>query len=99
MFTDVAEPESLHATTCMWRRGPCLTSFSHPGYRFEDGTIPFLDVIALKHGFDALERLTGRGTLLSRGICSRSPRPPGSPARGNSEEGEWVRDRHTAAVQ
>ncbi|XP_054580056.1 molybdenum cofactor sulfurase isoform X2 [Eptesicus fuscus] len=27
--------------------------------RFEDGTIPFLDVIALKHGFDALERLTG----------------------------------------
>ncbi|KAK1337756.1 LOW QUALITY PROTEIN: hypothetical protein QTO34_002389 [Cnephaeus nilssonii] len=26
---------------------------------FEDGTIPFLDVIALKHGFDALERLTG----------------------------------------
>ncbi|XP_004683910.1 PREDICTED: molybdenum cofactor sulfurase [Condylura cristata] len=27
--------------------------------RFEDGTISFLDVIALKHGFDALERLTG----------------------------------------
>ncbi|XP_053427085.1 molybdenum cofactor sulfurase [Nycticebus coucang] len=27
--------------------------------RFEDGTISFLDVIAVKHGFDALERLTG----------------------------------------
>ncbi|XP_067425987.1 molybdenum cofactor sulfurase [Emydura macquarii macquarii] len=27
--------------------------------RFEDGTISFLDIIALKHGFDALERLTG----------------------------------------
>lgn len=27
--------------------------------RFEDGTISFLDVIALKHGFDALEYLTG----------------------------------------
>uniref|UniRef100_K9IZQ1 Molybdenum cofactor sulfurase n=1 Tax=Desmodus rotundus TaxID=9430 RepID=K9IZQ1_DESRO len=27
--------------------------------RFEDGTISFLDVIALKHGFDALEHLTG----------------------------------------
>nr|XP_036873268.1 molybdenum cofactor sulfurase isoform X4 [Manis javanica] len=28
-------------------------------YRFEDGTISFLAVIALKHGFDTLERLTG----------------------------------------
>ncbi|XP_004380979.1 molybdenum cofactor sulfurase [Trichechus manatus latirostris] len=27
--------------------------------RFEDGTISFLGVIALKHGFDTLERLTG----------------------------------------
>ncbi|MBZ3890335.1 Molybdenum cofactor sulfurase [Sciurus carolinensis] len=27
--------------------------------RFEDGTISFLDIIALKHGFDALEHLTG----------------------------------------
>ncbi|NWI20820.1 MOCOS sulfurase, partial [Crypturellus soui] len=27
--------------------------------RFEDGTVPFLDIIALKHGFDVLERLTG----------------------------------------
>ncbi|XP_069476626.1 molybdenum cofactor sulfurase [Ambystoma mexicanum] len=27
--------------------------------RFEDGTCSFLDIIALKHGFDALERLTG----------------------------------------
>ncbi|XP_041100886.1 molybdenum cofactor sulfurase isoform X2 [Polyodon spathula] len=26
--------------------------------RFEDGTIPFLDIIALNHGFNALERLT-----------------------------------------
>ncbi|KAJ7313878.1 hypothetical protein JRQ81_005651 [Phrynocephalus forsythii] len=27
--------------------------------RFEDGTVSFLDIIALKHGFDALGRLTG----------------------------------------
>ncbi|XP_048219619.1 molybdenum cofactor sulfurase [Perognathus longimembris pacificus] len=27
--------------------------------RFEDGTISFLDVVALKHGFDVLEHLTG----------------------------------------
>ncbi|NXN93282.1 MOCOS sulfurase, partial [Rhinopomastus cyanomelas] len=27
--------------------------------RFEDGTASFLDIIALKHGFDVLERLTG----------------------------------------
>ncbi|XP_061851337.1 molybdenum cofactor sulfurase [Colius striatus] len=27
--------------------------------RFEDGTVSFLDIIALKHGFDALEKLTG----------------------------------------
>ncbi|XP_025955660.1 molybdenum cofactor sulfurase isoform X3 [Dromaius novaehollandiae] len=27
--------------------------------RFEDGTVSFLDIIALKHGFDVLERLTG----------------------------------------
>ncbi|XP_060103806.1 molybdenum cofactor sulfurase isoform X3 [Heteronotia binoei] len=27
--------------------------------RFEDGTVSFLDIIALKHGFDSLERLTG----------------------------------------
>ncbi|XP_053570573.1 molybdenum cofactor sulfurase [Bombina bombina] len=27
--------------------------------RFEDGTISFLDIIALKHGFDVLEGLTG----------------------------------------
>lgn len=83
----------------MWRRGPRLTSFSPPGYRFEDGTIPFLDVIALKHGFDALERLTGRGALLSRGSGSRSPRALGVPAQEGSDEGEWVRDQHRAAVR
>uniref|UniRef100_A0A663MX73 Molybdenum cofactor sulfurase n=1 Tax=Athene cunicularia TaxID=194338 RepID=A0A663MX73_ATHCN len=27
--------------------------------RFEDGTVSFLDIIALKHGFDVLEKLTG----------------------------------------
>ncbi|XP_056376754.1 molybdenum cofactor sulfurase isoform X2 [Hyla sarda] len=27
--------------------------------RFEDGTISFLDIIALKHGFDTLQKLTG----------------------------------------
>lgn len=73
-----------------------LHSFPHPGYRFEDGTIPFLDVIALKHGFDALERLTGRGTLLSRGICSHSPHPLGSPA-GVTQMKEWVCDRLVAS--
>ncbi|XP_060728352.1 molybdenum cofactor sulfurase [Tachysurus vachellii] len=29
------------------------------GSRFEDGTISFLDIISLHHGFDALHRLTG----------------------------------------
>lgn len=28
-------------------------------FRFEDGTISFLDIISLHHGFDALHRLTG----------------------------------------
>ncbi|XP_066435213.1 molybdenum cofactor sulfurase isoform X2 [Eleutherodactylus coqui] len=27
--------------------------------RFEDGTVSFLDIIALKHGFDVLQKLTG----------------------------------------
>ncbi|XP_040288286.1 molybdenum cofactor sulfurase isoform X2 [Bufo bufo] len=27
--------------------------------RFEDGTVPFLDIISLKHGFDTLQKLTG----------------------------------------
>ncbi|XP_077125673.1 molybdenum cofactor sulfurase isoform X1 [Ranitomeya variabilis] len=27
--------------------------------RFEDGTVSFLDIIALKHGFDTLQKLTG----------------------------------------
>lgn len=35
-------------------------------YRFEDGTISFLDIIALKHGFDALEHLTGQWTYLPK---------------------------------
>ena len=30
-------------------------------FRFEDGTIPFLEIAALRHGFDALERLGGKG--------------------------------------
>lgn len=28
-------------------------------FRFEDGTLPFLDIIALNHAFDAFEKLTG----------------------------------------
>ncbi|XP_032905608.1 molybdenum cofactor sulfurase-like [Amblyraja radiata] len=28
--------------------------------RFEDGTVSFLDIIAVNHGFDALERITGQ---------------------------------------
>lgn len=31
-----------------------------PLFRFEDGTVSFLDIIALKHGFDVLEKLTGQ---------------------------------------
>ncbi|ELT90808.1 hypothetical protein CAPTEDRAFT_166504, partial [Capitella teleta] len=27
--------------------------------RFEDGTLPFLDIIALRHGFDAIDRIGG----------------------------------------
>ena len=30
-----------------------------PVCRFEDGTLPFLDIIALQHGFDVLHALTG----------------------------------------
>ena len=26
-------------------------------FRFEDGTLPFLDIVALRHGFSALQRL------------------------------------------
>ncbi|XP_033624449.1 molybdenum cofactor sulfurase-like [Asterias rubens] len=33
--------------------------------RFEDGTLPFLDIIALKHGFDTLERLAGSMSTIS----------------------------------
>ena len=28
-------------------------------HRFEDGTLPFLDIVALRHGFGALQRLAG----------------------------------------
>lgn len=49
---------SSSSTECTWTvsaKGSYLVL-----YRFEDGTISFLDVIALKHGFDALEHLTGQ---------------------------------------
>ncbi|KAK2094444.1 hypothetical protein P7K49_028182 [Saguinus oedipus] len=39
-------------------RGPGPADKNCIQERFEDGTISFLDVIALKHGFDTLERLT-----------------------------------------
>ncbi|XP_022082734.1 molybdenum cofactor sulfurase-like isoform X2 [Acanthaster planci] len=32
---------------------------------YEDGTLPFLDIIALKHGFDTLERLAGNMCSIS----------------------------------
>ena len=35
-------------------------------YRLEDGTIPFLDILALKHGFQTLSRLAGPMTLVSQ---------------------------------
>ncbi|KAL7976901.1 hypothetical protein Chor_008850 [Crotalus horridus] len=38
------------------------------GKWFEDGTVSFLDIIAVKHGFDVLEKITGRIVLLSRNI-------------------------------
>lgn len=28
-------------------------------FRFEDGTLSFLDIISLRHGFDILEKLAG----------------------------------------
>lgn len=28
-------------------------------FRFEDGTIPFLDIIAVRHGLDALKKIGG----------------------------------------
>ena len=28
-------------------------------FRFEDGTVSFLDIVALGHGFDALEKIAG----------------------------------------
>ncbi|KAI8495554.1 hypothetical protein Bbelb_265260 [Branchiostoma belcheri] len=34
--------------------------------RFEDGTLPFLDIIALRHGFDTLENLTGGMQYISQ---------------------------------
>ena len=46
----------MEALVTAW---PCS---SPHGCRFEDGTVSFLGVIALKHGFDALERLTGQWT-------------------------------------
>ncbi|KAJ8036017.1 Molybdenum cofactor sulfurase [Holothuria leucospilota] len=33
---------------------------------FEDGTLPFLDIIALRHGFDALDSLGGGMTAISQ---------------------------------
>jgi len=38
----------------------CLLCSFVPFFRFEDGTVSFLDIIALKHGFDVLEKLTGQ---------------------------------------
>lgn len=40
----------------------CLLCSFVPFLRFEDGTVSFLDIIALKHGFDVLEKLTGQLT-------------------------------------
>ena len=31
--------------------------------RFEDGTLPFLEILAVKHGFDCLLQLTGRPVI------------------------------------
>ncbi|XP_062519634.1 molybdenum cofactor sulfurase-like isoform X2 [Corticium candelabrum] len=33
--------------------------------KFENGTLPFLDIIAVQHGFDVLDRLTGCMTAIS----------------------------------
>lgn len=33
-----------------------------PWSRFEDGTVSFLDIIAVNHGFEALYRITGAVT-------------------------------------
>lgn len=33
---------------------------NYSSFRLEDGTLPFLDIVSLRHGFDALERLGGK---------------------------------------
>lgn len=35
-------------------------------FRFEDGTISFLDIVSLKHGFDVLKRLDLNMNLISK---------------------------------
>lgn len=37
----------------------CYYSFFIDFIRFEDGTISFLDIISLHHGFEMLQKLTG----------------------------------------
>ncbi len=36
-----------------------LKCFTNTIFRFEDGTINFLDIVALYHGFEAVEKFTG----------------------------------------
>lgn len=43
--------------------GSCIQAIKYdiffPRCRFEDGTVPFLDIIAVNHGFETLYRITG----------------------------------------
>lgn len=38
----------------------CTVFLSFFLHRFEDGTIPFLDIIAVRHGLDALKKIGGK---------------------------------------
>ncbi|KAK7077079.1 hypothetical protein SK128_012878 [Halocaridina rubra] len=76
---------------------------------FEDGTLPYLDVIALRHGFDVLKKLTGGMENIQQHVyhlaryvhhCLRSYRHAnGKPvAELYSQSGEWNVNTHGSIV-
>lgn len=42
----------------------CVRKPVHCSFRYEDGTLPFLDIVALKHGFYWLKAFTGSMQLI-----------------------------------
>ena len=51
--------------------GRLILHFIYMFCRFEDGTVSFLDILALRHGFQALDRLAGKATLMV--LTTRQP--------------------------